>query len=195
MEQPATYTLCSSPGEYAPWMTMTNPGGEHILREKSLQFIGRSTLGTSVYWTTANAPVNPTNANQYTIIQCITNYVEYLSGSENTSGFDIVSLSDFSSVGEATWIDTRNRYGLFGHPCQTPGYLDVQLRYELVTPPKIPWMAIQAIRKEEEQETIHADTNRALSFKDLVSALDRISRPTEREDIPLPFDPDDYPVV
>jgi hypothetical protein len=51
------------------------------------------------------------------------------------------------------------------------------------------------LQKEEELETIHVDTNQGLSFKDLVSALDRISRPTEIEDIPLPFDPDDYPVV
>ncbi len=47
----------------------------------------------------------------------------------------------------------------------------------------------------EDEEIIYADTNYQLSLKDMAEALDRISQPTQVEDIPLPFDPDDYPVV
>ncbi len=197
MEQTATFSKNSSPGEYAALMAMTASGRENVFREKSLQHIGLLPLTTGAHGTTANAPVNATYASQIIVIQCKSNNEESLLGAEDTSGSGVffVSLSDLSSVGEATWIYTRNRYGLSGRPCQGLGYPEVQLRYELVTPPESPWMAIQLIREEEGQETIRADTNRALSFKDLVSALDRISRPTEIEDIPLPFDPDDYPVV
>ena len=47
----------------------------------------------------------------------------------------------------------------------------------------------------ENENSIYADTNQALTFQDLARALDRISQPTEIEDTPLPFDPDDYPVT
>lgn len=75
------------------------------------------------------------------------------------------------------------------------GYLGMQTRRSISDLTRTPWVSIQVLQEEEELETIHVDTNQGLSFKDLVSALDRISRPTEIEDIPLPFDPDDYPVV
>src|SRR5258708_4927416 len=47
----------------------------------------------------------------------------------------------------------------------------------------------------EEPEIIHADTDRASSPEELAKALDIISHLTEVKDTPLPFDPDDYPVV
>ena len=46
----------------------------------------------------------------------------------------------------------------------------------------------------ENENSIYADTNQALTFQDLARALDRISQLTEIEDTPLPFDPDDYPL-
>jgi len=65
--------------------------------------------------------------------------------------------------------------------------------HQLFAQPERPGISTQVI--QEEEETIYADTNQAFTLKDLVGALDRVSHPTEIEDIPLPFDPDDYPVV
>ena len=45
------------------------------------------------------------------------------------------------------------------------------------------------------QEIIYADTDQPMTMQQLAAALDRISAPTQAEDTPLPFDPDDYPVV
>src|SRR5260221_10281365 len=47
----------------------------------------------------------------------------------------------------------------------------------------------------EDENIIYADSDYTLSLKDMADALDRISRSTQVEDTPLPFDPDDYPVV
>lgn len=46
----------------------------------------------------------------------------------------------------------------------------------------------------ENENSIYADTNQELTFQDLARTLDRISQLTEIEDMPLPFDPDDYPL-
>jgi hypothetical protein len=100
-----------------------------------------------------------------------------------------VSLADLPSLGETTETHNRTRYSLSGLLPGISGHPEVQLRYN--APSEGPRMPIQ----EEEQEIIRADTNRALSFQELLDALDRISRPTEMEDIPLSVDPDDYPIV
>ncbi len=197
MERTANFSKSSSPGEYASLIAMTASGWEDVLRQKSLQLFEPFTPTTRAYGTTANATTNPTIANQCMVIQRTTNYEEYRLEAEDTSGLGVsfVFLSDLSSLAWTTETHNRTRYCLSGLFCGTLVYPERQLRYELVAPPESPWMTAQVIPEEEEQETIRADTNQALSFKDLVSALDRISRPTEIEDIPLPFDPDDYPVV
>lgn len=46
-----------------------------------------------------------------------------------------------------------------------------------------------------EQEIIHADTDKALTDDELISALDKISHPSEVEDMSLSVDPDDYPLT
>ncbi len=197
MVQTATFSKGSSTENYTAWMPTTTSDQEHFLREKSMQLVGLPTFTSSAYGTTTNASVNPTIAYQFIVLQRITNFEEYLLEVEDTSGMgaSFVTLFDLSSLRETTETHIRTRYCFSGLLCGTLGYQDVYLSYGLVTPPESPWMSTQAIQEEKEWETIRADTNRALSFKDLVSALDRISRPTEMEDIPLPFDPDDYPVV
>lgn len=47
----------------------------------------------------------------------------------------------------------------------------------------------------EDESPIHADTDQALNFQELVRAFDAMTIPTQVADTPLPFDPDDYPVV
>ncbi len=195
MELLATFNKSNSPREYTPWMCTITSGGEYVLREKSLQHIGLLPLTTAALGTTANAPANTTYAAEIMVLRRITNYEVYLFDAEDTSGLSVscVSLFDLSSLGEATETHIRTKYVpsrlLFG-TLENPV---VQLISGLFAPPESSWMTTQVIR--EEQETIRADTAQALSFKDLVNALDTISRPTEVEDIPLPFDPDDYPVV
>lgn len=54
--------------------------------------------------------------------------------------------------------------------------------------------AMKAAKIKEKAEIISRDTDQTPSAEDLVSALDRISEPVEEESVPLPFDPDDYPV-
>ncbi len=197
MELPTTFSKSSSPGENTALIVMTDSGRIDVLRQKSLQLIEPLTPTTRAYGTTANETTNPTIANQCIVIQRTTNYEEYRLETEDTSGLGVFSIALFglSSLGEVTETHNRIRYGLSGLLYGTLGYPEVQIRYELVAPSESPWMPIQVIPEEEEQETIRADTNQALSFKGLASLLDRISRPTEIEDIPLPFDPDDYPVV
>lgn len=195
MELLATFNKSNFPKEYTPWMGTITLGGEYVLREKSLQHIGLLPLTTAAPGITANASANPTYAAEIIVLRRITNYEVYLFDAEDTSGLSVscVSLFDLSSLGEATethictkYVPSRLLFGTLENPV-------VQLISGLFAPPESSWMTTQVIR--EEQETIRADIAQALSFKDLVNALDRISRPTEIEDIPLPFDPDDYPVV
>jgi len=188
MASPATFTENNSPAEYAPWMGMTITRGEDVFRKKPVKLIGLSPQATSADVITANAPASLTVTYQFIVIQII--------DTEVTSGLDVSFLRPcvISPLGETT--ETHVRYG-YDHPLLrfgNLGYTEVQPWHQLVALPESPWISTEVIQ-EEERETIRADTDRALSFKDLVSALDRISRPTEMEDIPLPFDPDDYPVV
>ena len=131
------------------------------------------------------------------VVQRIDNYEEYLSGAKDTSGLSVsfVSSFDLSFLGESTKTHIRTCYrhsGLFSGNLEYP---EMQFRTGLDALPEHPWISTQVIQEERERETIYADTNQVLTFKDLASALDRISHPTEIEEIPLPFDPDDYPVV
>ena len=48
---------------------------------------------------------------------------------------------------------------------------------------------------EEEQEIITADTDRSLTFDELITAFDVLSVPVEFDSVPLPYDPDDFSVV
>jgi hypothetical protein len=169
-------------------MATTTSGGN---RAKSLQLIGLPIVPAGAYGITANATANLTIADQFVILWRIANYEEYLLGAEDTSGLStsFVSLADLPSLGETTETHNRTRYSLSGLLSGISGYPEVQFGYN--APSESPRMPIQ----EEEQEIIRADTNRALSFQELLDALDRISRPTEMEDIPLSVDPDDYPIV
>lgn len=50
------------------------------------------------------------------------------------------------------------------------------------------------IQDVDQGEMVVADTNRVLSTSEMARMLDSVSRPTKRESVPLPFDPDDYPL-
>jgi hypothetical protein len=197
MQVPATFSKTNSSREYAAWIPTTISGEEHILREKLLQFIGLPTGSTCTYGTIANVSANPTSTHQFILFQRLTNYEDYLLDPENTSGLGVFFVSRLASPSLETLTDTHisSRCSLSGQIHKTLGYPKVQIRYRLSDLPGNPWIPIQVVQEEEEQETIYADTNQTLSFKDLVTALDRISSPTAIEDVPLPFDPDDYPVV
>jgi hypothetical protein len=190
MERTATFSKSNTPEEYAPWKATTITSGEQIPQEKVLRLIEAPSLTTSAFWATANAPANPTTPSQFIVLQTTA------IGAEDTSGTSIVFIAqgNISSLGEAT--GTYVRYG-YDHPrllFGNLGYPEVQIWYQPIALPESPWISTEVIQ-EEERETIHADTDRALSFDELLSALDKISRPMEVEDVPLSVDPDDYPVV
>jgi len=179
MEQTATFSKSNSPEEHAVLIA-------------SLQLIGPLTPTARTYGSTANVQANPTPASQFIAIQGTINFAEDISGSGVI--LSIIPQGDITSSGEAT--ETHVRYG-YDHPrllFGNLGYTEVHLWHQLVALPESPWISTEVIQ-EEERETIRADTDRALSFYELLSALDKISRPMEVEDVPLSVDPDDYPVV
>jgi hypothetical protein len=154
----------------------------HIFLGNSLQSFESPTWICDI---NTNAPENSTVGIGFIPLQRVVNYGDYSSdiGDISMSGISLVSFLNTSPVEEATETHGVNSYrSLLG----TPLYDLVALLKDLS--PSTEFM-------QREQETIRADTSQSLSFRDLVNALDRISRPTEMEDIPLPFDPDDYPVV
>jgi len=173
------------------------PRWEFTDSEKLQSFIGYPLLTTRTHSVIGNAPINPTIAAQFSTIQQIPKCDRYLLGAKDNSVCSIIFVfhSTLFSSKDATATHTYILNSLFNLSSIGSNVLGGQLVPQSVTLPENPYIPSQIIQEEEEQETIYADTNRALSFKDLVSALDRISHSTEREDIPLPFDPDDYPVV
>ncbi len=191
MVLPATFSKSNSFDECAVWMPTMTLGKERVSQEKSLQLAERSTGSTSTYGTAVNMSVNSSVAHRFVFFQHIADYEKYFPDTGNTSGLS-ASYLDSSCLEAPTETRTCSRYGLSE---SILGYLGMQTRRSISDLTRTPWVSIQVLQEEEELETIHVDTNQGLSFKDLVSALDRISRPTEIEDIPLPFDPDDYPVV
>lgn len=197
IERTIAISNSSSPGGNTPWMDTTTSGEEHTLQENSLLLIEPSTSITRTYGTTANASVNPTIACRFMAIQRIDNYEKYLLGVEDTSGLSVsfASSFDLSFLEESTKAHIHTCYRLSGLFCGNLEYPEEQFRSGLIALLEHPRTSTQVIQEEEERETIYADTNQVLTFRDLANALDRISRPTEVEDIPLPFDPDDYPVV
>jgi len=185
----ATFTENNSPGEYAPWIGMTTTRWEGVHRKQPGQLIEPSTFIIIIDGPIANASENSTIHSQLRVFQGTA------TGAVNTSRLSIcfISLSEITYSEKATETHVRYGHNHFGLPFGNLGYPEVQFRYQPVVSPESPWISTPII--QEEEETIYADTNQSLTFKDLVNVLDRISHPTEVEEIPLPFDPDDYPVV
>ncbi len=190
MESPATITKNNTLEEYAASMARTTTRREDFSREKPLQFAGFSQSPTGVYVMAANVPANLTTASYFIPIQGIT------FETVDTSGLSAPFISPHEIIysGGATETHVGYWYNHFGLPFGNLGYPEVQFSYQPVVSPEGPWISTPVIQQGE-VETIYADTNQTMTLKDLAGALDRISRPTEIEDIPLPFDPDDYPVV
>lgn len=172
-------------GENAAQPFITTSGGEYDLHEKALQLIPAFTY--------VNAPTNQTIACQVITIHRTDIYGDYRLEDTSRSDLSFVSLAEFSSLKEATEIHFSNWHGITRVLRGNLRHSEIRLGNVLLVMPGSPWTSEQVI--QEEKETVRADTTRALSFGELVNALDRISRPTEIEDVPLPFDPDDYPVV
>jgi hypothetical protein len=182
-------------GGYIGQQALTTSGGEYGFNQRLLQPISVSAPTTLAYGAPDIVPTNQTVACPFIAIQRITDYEKYRLEDTSRSDIPFAFLSEYSSfLRETTETHSytgRNHSGLY---YKTWGYLEVQFIYDLDTLPQ-PWMPTQVTQEREGQEAIRADTNQILSFKELVNVLDRISHPTEVEEIPLPFDPDDYPVV
>lgn len=56
-------------------------------------------------------------------------------------------------------------------------------------------VVVQSNDSEGELEIVRPHTLHPASYARLAAALDVISRPATRESVPLPFDPDDYPLL
>jgi hypothetical protein len=193
----ATLSRGNSSREYAAWIPTTTLGEEQILQQRSLQFFELITGSTCTYRTIANMSANPTITRPFVLLQHLTDYEDYLLDQKDTSGLQASSIShlDPACLGAVTQVHINSRYSLAEQFRAMPGCLEIQIRYSVNDLSESSWISTRVIQGEEEPEIIHADTNQGLSFRDLVNALDKISHPTEKEDVPLPFDPDDYPVV
>ncbi len=53
---------------------------------------------------------------------------------------------------------------------------------------------IPAVKKPAQEGCIVAHTERPMTAAEMAQALDRVSKPAQRESEPLPFNPDDYPL-
>lgn len=196
MELQTTLSRSSNLGEYSALISTMTSGVEYDLQERTLQFIHAPAHITSPYWITANALANSTVGSRFIVLRRIDNYEEYRLCEGDTSGLGMSFASLFShSSGEATETHIHTRHNFSGLLYRPPRSLEIQLIFELFAPPDSNRISAQVIQEQDEQETIRADTNRSLSFGELLYALDRISHPIEAESIPLSVDPDDYPVV
>jgi hypothetical protein len=191
MVSPATMTKDNSPREYAALMARTTISNEQVSRDKRLQLTETFTQNTAnANGISAILQANPTITNRFIVLQSSTIHAQV------TLGTGIVFIAQgVSSSEEAAETHIRYGYNYFGLPVGNLGYAEVQFWHQSVVSPEGTWISTEVIQEKEEQEQIYADTNQTMTLKDLAGALDRISRPTEIEDIPLPFDPDDYPVV
>ena len=119
-----------------------------------------------------------------------------------------VLIDDFESFEAATFRTTRPPYVLTSTSSDDPPLLKASWRHLVIAGE--PWTNATGVvfvaedfadlaagdvpSDEAELERVAADTEQPRSGDFLTRMLDAVSRPTERENTPIAFDPDDYPL-
>ncbi len=194
MEQRTTFSKSDTYGDCNALMSTMTIGSEYDFREMSLQFIHTPSNTTVPNWVASNGPAYLTVGSQFIVLQRIDNYEDYRFCTEDTAGPNLSSGYFFDRLsGEIVETCAHNKYDFSDLFYRSLRSLEIKFIAEPFLRSDNFCLSPQVI--QERQETIRADTDRAMSFGELLNALDRISRPVEMEEVPLSVDPDDYPVV